>query len=670
MGNELSRLFVVIGCRTDELNRGIQKASTDLKKLGAVMTGVGVGIVTSLSAITLSWANAGDEAYELSQKTGMSTESLSELRYAAQLSGSSLSGLETNIKRMQVTLTEAKDETSNAAKTLKELGLSYEELASLAPEQQFERITSSLADIADPTMKAALAIEMFGRSGTELLPMLSEGSAGLEAMRKEAKDLGIVFDQESAKKADAFKDSITRLKSAISGLGANIGEALAPILTKLANTISDVIQKVTNWLRQHPALTEAITKFAFAIGVACAAIGTFILVSQVWIKLGPLLGAALHAALGPLGLITLAITGLVAVGMLLITNWGRVVAFFHGPAAVATYELKQKIQNLSDTMITGVKLATSQMISNLQYEASVERSILEQRQAFWKDKQYEKMDILDDVMLAEIKAIDPALGARIEGINEEIKGIDAAGEARQRQADMDEAAAIRLQLRKSDLSKQEGKDLEARLAGIEDYWKRVDLIDSRNLLISGAKLDNYYAQQEAQLDAATASEVQHWQDVEKAFEDYHDQGLDYLKNEWLPKYQEIMKAAGMEVPQEVTTGIEDIMKPQPSQNPFSYSPFLHRLGVPGFQYGGVVTRPTLSLIGEDYRPEGVFPLSKLGSISAMGETHIHNHFGTFICDEISLRKFGRMLEQVLKENDRRNFFGQLQSGYGTGTSSI
>ena len=85
----------------------------------------------------------------------------------------------------------------------------------------------------------------------------------------------------------------------------------------------------------------------------------------------------------------------------------------------------------------------------------------------------------------------------------------------------------------------------------------------------------------------------------------------------------------------------------------------------GLGEGGIVTRPIRALIGE-VGPEAVIPLSKAG---LMGSRQIHLHIGNYMGDEMSKRQLMRDLKQLIQEDDRRNFFGQVQSGYRYGTSS-
>lgn len=81
--------------------------------------------------------------------------------------------------------------------------------------------------------------------------------------------------------------------------------------------------------------------------------------------------------------------------------------------------------------------------------------------------------------------------------------------------------------------------------------------------------------------------------------------------------------------------------------------------------GGIVTQPTRALIGEA-GPEAVIPLSKVG---LMGSREVHLHIGNYMGDEMSKRHLVRDIKRMIQEDDRRNFFSQVQSGYRYGTSS-
>src|SRR5690606_18377110 len=209
---------------------------SQVTKLGGTMSkwvsgpiaAVGAGIF----ALVSKTAEAGDEVQKMALRTGFSTEALSEYKHAAELSGTSLDSLERGVKRMQKTLLDAEKGSKSATDSLDALGLSIKDLQGLSPEEQFDKLAMSIASVEDPTRRAALAQEVFGRAGTELLPMLDAGAEGIAEMRQEARDLGIVFDQEAADAAAQFNDDIDRLKKGFAGMFQEIGRKLLPIITE------------------------------------------------------------------------------------------------------------------------------------------------------------------------------------------------------------------------------------------------------------------------------------------------------------------------------------------------------------------------------------------------------------------------------------------------------
>lgn len=321
---DLSKLFVVIGAKTDEFETQMKGVTKNLQKVGAVMTGVGAGITGAMALSIKSFAKAGDEVQKMAQKTGFSTESLSELRYAAELSGTSLEGIETGVKRMQSTLIDASDGLATATLSLDKLGLSYEMLKGLSPEEQFLAITSAIANVEDPTLKAALAVDIFGRSGTDMLPMLAGGSEGLAAMRQEAHDLGIVFDQEAANKAAGFNDALTTMGKGMEGLKFTIAETLIPALMPLIEKISDIFKRIGEWTKAHPGLTRVILLVVGAIGALMLVVGPLLMALPLIISGVGIAAAVFAAILSPIGLVVLAIAGLIAAGILIWKNWDTI----------------------------------------------------------------------------------------------------------------------------------------------------------------------------------------------------------------------------------------------------------------------------------------------------------------------------------------------------------
>ena len=245
MASELARLFVTIGANTDEFKKGMQGITGTLKGIGtgmAVAGGLAAGLGGALFSIAAKSAATADNLEEMGQRTGYSTTFLQELGYAAKLSGTNLEGLEVGAKRMAVVLNDAATGSATAQKDLAALGLTVGDLQGLSPDQQFLKLASAIADVNDPIQKAALAVSIFGRSGTDMLPMLAGGAQGLTDMRKEANDLGIVMGEDAVKQGASFNDALDKIQAQFGGLVNQIGADLIPSLRPLIDAFSELVK--------------------------------------------------------------------------------------------------------------------------------------------------------------------------------------------------------------------------------------------------------------------------------------------------------------------------------------------------------------------------------------------------------------------------------------------
>jgi len=355
-GIRAGRAFVELFADDSQLVRGLKAADRRLKAFGAgvrsigtQLLGVGAGIAAPLAAATNVFAEMGDQLAKMSARTGISVESLSELGYAAEQSGADMTGLEGGIRKMQKFVFEAAKGSKAAAGTLSRLGLAVSDLAGLSPDQQFERIADRLAQIHDPAKRAALAMEVFGKSGTQLLPLMQDGAKGIEALRQQARDLGLVISTEDAKAAETFGDRLSDLWKVVKSGVFAVGAALAPLLQDLAISATRIAKVIADWVRQNKALIVTVFKVAVGIAVAGAAlvaigalisgVGTaFGVAASVITGVGTAFGvivATVGALLSPLGLV---VAGTVALGAYLI--------YASGAGAAALDWLGRKFQDL------------------------------------------------------------------------------------------------------------------------------------------------------------------------------------------------------------------------------------------------------------------------------------------------------------------------------------
>ncbi len=314
------------------------------KKVGAVgsamtkyITGPALAAGAGLFALAKKTANAGDEIQKMALRTGFSTEALSEFKHAAELSGTSIESMEKGVKRMQKVLYDAEKGLASSNDALEALGLNFEQLEGLKPEEQFSVLAGALADVENESRRAALAQEIFGRAGTEMLPMLTQGSEGIAAMRQEAHDLGIVFDQEAADASAKFNDDLLRLQKSVTGAGQELGMMLIPIIVDqfipaiqehvipLVKQFVEGIINVINWFQDLDPTWKKIIGLAVAffisLGPILVGVSKFLALLKVVTPALGLLKTAFLVLTGPIGWVVAAIAAAIAIGILLWKNW-------------------------------------------------------------------------------------------------------------------------------------------------------------------------------------------------------------------------------------------------------------------------------------------------------------------------------------------------------------
>lgn len=208
--------------------------------LGGVLAGGAA--VTGLLAITRSAIDTGDAFYKMSQKTGVSVEELSKLNYAAGLSGVTNEALQKSLTALSVSLVEAKDASSPAAKSFEALGISVRDTDGRMKSSTaiLYELADRFAAMPDGVEKTNLAVDLFGKKlGADMIPLLNTGSAGLKEMGDEAERLGIVMSTELAKKSEEFNDNLERLSKLSESAGIGIANALIPALNALLTEYLD-----------------------------------------------------------------------------------------------------------------------------------------------------------------------------------------------------------------------------------------------------------------------------------------------------------------------------------------------------------------------------------------------------------------------------------------------
>ncbi len=156
-------------------------------------------------------------------------------------------------------------------------------------EDQFWTVAMAIANLDDVTLRTNAAVELFGRSGTDLLPILADGAEGVEELRKRYAELAYQWTGETAAAAEEFRDSFEDVKVAMDNVKFTIVQELAPQITTLVNeTILPNIQALSDWAKENENVLGSMVYLVVAAANLAKAIGQIVV---NLLKLGEWFGA-------------------------------------------------------------------------------------------------------------------------------------------------------------------------------------------------------------------------------------------------------------------------------------------------------------------------------------------------------------------------------------------
>jgi len=249
----LGELVVSLSANTAKFTQGLDKAEYSAQKsfksmadnakvYGAALGGIAVAGVTAFAYSVKQAIDAADDMSKASQKIGVTTEALSALKYAADLSGISFESLQNGLKKLSVNMDEALSGTLMQVETFYRLGVSVTDASGKlkASDSVLAEIADKFQRMPDGVEKTAIAVQAFGKAGADLIPLLNGGSGGIEKMREEAEMLGIVLDQETARSAEKFNDQIAKLTTTYDGFALSTAETMLPALNSVVSALDNI----------------------------------------------------------------------------------------------------------------------------------------------------------------------------------------------------------------------------------------------------------------------------------------------------------------------------------------------------------------------------------------------------------------------------------------------
>lgn len=234
----------------DDQTKGAWAAALRTAKSGAgkigneirgIFTGFAAGVsIQGLQKLVTEALDYGDAVGKAAVSSGLSTNAISELGFAAKGADVQLSDLSSALRKMQVNTSKAAEGSKGLRDSFAELGVKFDLFRKADADTQFEALADAINRVEDESDKARLATEIFGQAGAKLLPLFSQGAEGIRKAREEARRLGLSLDQDAQEKLEAAGDALSEMKDAASGLGRELAIVLAPGIKSAADDLKNI----------------------------------------------------------------------------------------------------------------------------------------------------------------------------------------------------------------------------------------------------------------------------------------------------------------------------------------------------------------------------------------------------------------------------------------------
>ena len=335
---KVQKSYANMGRSMKAMNRAASNVGRELASFGRsvlapvsmAMGLLGVSVVGS----TKAFAQYADKLAAVSDKSGVATDKLQKLRYAASVNGSSADEMDQALVRLNKTMAEvAAGKNKNAAELFHTLGINIKDANGNI--RNASEVLPQLAEAfrlnQDPALQTRMAMDLFGKSGANLIPLMKQGAEGLKKFDERAEHLGLTVSDDAVKAGSDMNNTFTELNQSMTVTAGEITKTLAPVVKNIAeifmvwlkNNREVIATKLSDWIKALGEAISAVNWDAVKTGLE------FLAGAALAIKLGNLasslinLGKAVTAATGPWGLLIMAVV--VAVGFIT-KNWDKICA--------------------------------------------------------------------------------------------------------------------------------------------------------------------------------------------------------------------------------------------------------------------------------------------------------------------------------------------------------
>ena len=238
------------GKETKEAGEDAEKSGDGWKALGKTVEAVGAAMAAAAAAAAAAIAEAGkalvsftvdgaayaDDILAMSSVTGMSTEKLQELQYAAELVDVSVDTITGSMKKNLAAMTKVQNGNEAMTEVYKKLGVEVLDANGNLRDDEtvYWELINALGQVTDETERDALAMQVLGKSASDLNPLIEAGADTMKALSVQAHNAGAVLSEDTLDAFGEFDDQLQKLDAGATAAKNAMGTILLPVLTELA----------------------------------------------------------------------------------------------------------------------------------------------------------------------------------------------------------------------------------------------------------------------------------------------------------------------------------------------------------------------------------------------------------------------------------------------------
>jgi phage-related minor tail protein len=233
--------------------------------------------------MAVSAGKTADGLITLSNKTGITTQALQEMSYAARFIDVDVETMTGSMQKLTKNMDMARRGSKEQEEAFKSLEIEFKNQdGSLRNAKDvWAEAIEALGSVSSEADRDALAMNLFGKSAAELNPLIKAGSAELKRLGQEAHNTGAVLSDETVTSLGKFDDMRERCSAGLATAAAQIGAAFLPVLEKLAPLVEEKIVPaiqsfagyITGLIDKFNNLSPGMQKFVLAAAGIAIAVG-------------------------------------------------------------------------------------------------------------------------------------------------------------------------------------------------------------------------------------------------------------------------------------------------------------------------------------------------------------------------------------------------------------